>query len=215
MLSQLRKSIKPFSEILAKPFVFLNIYPNIVSSLAIPLALISANFILQHNFPYAILFAILASLMDLIDGAVARQLKKVSNFGNYYETMVDKVVEIILYSSFALFYPIATAFAIGFSMLASYAKPRAALVIITDNRDWPAIGEHAERLLLFMAGLLLSAFNLKLQFLGMEIMELSLWAIAAVSLVGAIQRIFYAKKLIAEAEKKGKLLPYLKKGKER
>ena len=93
-------------------------------------------------------------------------------------------------------------------MISSYAKPRVGLIIVTDNRDWPAIGEHADKLIVLLFGLFLAA-------LGYNYLEYFLYFIALISLIGSIQRMFYAKNLIKEAEKKGTLLPYIKQKKER
>ena len=209
MLGKLRPKVSRLPLLLAKPFALLGIHPNIVSLLGIPLACVSAYFILQQSYFPAFLFALLAVSTDLIDGSVATLLKKRSNFGNYFETMVDKCVEIILIAPFALSFPLAAFCAVSLSLLASYAKPRVALVIITDNRDWPAVGEHAERLLLLLAGLLASAFGFAVY--GFSAMELSLWLIAIISFAGLLQRMLFARKLILEAEKNGNVLPYLKK----
>ena len=38
-----------------------------------------------------------------------------------------------------------------------------------------------------------------------------LWLLIIMTIIGGAQRILYAKKLIEEAERKGKILPYLKK----
>lgn len=208
MIGQLRERAKKITRPLALPFVALGIHPNIVSFLAIPLALIAAYFIVAQDYPLALAFAVLAIIMDFIDGTVARKLNKASYFGNYFETMIDKFVEVILLAGFALLYPLAAALAIGFSMIASYAKPRAALVVISDNRDWPAIGEHAERQLIFVAGLLITIFIPVVY--GISVMEAALYLIFVATLVGSIQRILFAKKLIEEAKRKGKILPYLK-----
>lgn len=209
MLGLFRSKARLVSNFLAKPFIALKIHPNIVSVLAIPLALASAYFVLIQNYFLAIVFAVFAISMDFIDGSVARALNRQSFFGNYFETMVDKIVEFILIMPFALVFPLASFLALGFSMIESYAKPRVALVIIADNRDWPAIGEHAERQLLFLAGLFLSMLSIKL--FGFQSMEFILYFIAFITAIGLIQRIFFAKKLIAEAEKNGGILPYLSK----
>ena len=42
-----------------------------------------------------------------------------------------------------------------------------------------------------------------------------MYFIALISAIGSVQRMIYAKGLIKEAEKKGTLLPYIKKNKER
>lgn len=210
MLSKLRKSIKPIAGVLAKPFVALRINPNWVSILGLVFAIIGGFFVTRHNWLFALVFFILAPVMDLIDGEVARALNKRSNWGNYFETMIDKFVDFAMIGSF-VFIPelaIPAILALGFSSISSYAKPRVALIVITDNRDWPAIGEHADKLVLVLASLLLAA-------LGFNIILVFLYLIAIISAVGAVQRMIYAKKLIIEAEKKGNLLPYIKKRKER
>ncbi|HPM86328.1 MAG TPA: hypothetical protein PLI99_04495, partial [archaeon] len=76
------------------------------------------------------------------------------------------------------------------------------------NRDWPAIGEHADKLIILLVGLLLAV-------LGFNYLEYFLYLIALISAIGSVQRIIYARGLIKEAERKGTLLPYIKKNKER
>jgi phosphatidylglycerophosphate synthase len=145
----------------------------------------------------------------LVDGTVARALKKASPWGNYFETMLDRFVEFVLLGSFVFIFPLGSILALGFSMLVSYAKPRVGLIIITDNRDWPGIGDHADKLVLMMIGLVCASLGF------VFVIEYVLYIIAFISLIGALQRMNYAHKLILEAEKKGTLLPYIKKKKER
>jgi len=210
MLSVLRSKVKPFARVLAKPFVFFRIDPNLISVFGLVLALIGAFFVTQENWLFALVFFVLAPTMDLIDGEVARSIGKRSNWGNYFETMIDKFVDFVMIGSF-VFIPVLAVpavLALGFSMISSYAKPRVALIIITDNHDWPAIGEHADKLIIILVALLLAA-------LGMNIIGILLYFIAIIGCVGSLQRIAYAKKLLIEAERKGNLLPYIKKKKER
>jgi phosphatidylglycerophosphate synthase len=210
MLSSLRDLVKPFSGILAWPFIRLKINPNLISFFGLILALIGAYFVSQQNWILAFIFFLLAPTMDLIDGTVARALNKRSNWGNYFETMIDKFVDFAMLGSFVFIpqYALASVLALGFSAISSYAKPRVALIIITDNRDWPAIGEHADKLVLVLLALLLAS-------VGLNFIEYFLYFVALIAAIGSIQRMFYAKDLISEAEKKGALLPYIKKRKER
>lgn len=207
MLGIARPKTRKLTGMLAKPFVWLRVPPNLVSFLGIPLALIAAYFIFFQQYLYALAFAFLAILMDFIDGSVAEQLGKKTYFGNYFETMMDKYAEVILLASFAFHFPIESALAVGLSLMESYAKPRAALVVIADNRDWPALGEHADKLALLLVGLFIAAFYPVVY--GIETMRAVLVILIAMVSIGGIQRIFYAKKLIKEGEKKGKILPYL------
>ena len=214
MISKLRGKIGLLQDVLAWPFVKLKVDPNAVSFLGLVLALIGAYFVTQEQWIPALIFFILAPLMDLIDGTVAKHLNKKSNFGNYFETMIDKAVDFVIIGSFVVLYPEATVLALGFSMLSSYAKPRVALIIITDNHDWPAIGEHADKLILILLGIALMAAGYEVVD-GFKVMEGILLLVAAIAAIGTMQRVLYAGKLIKKAEKSGKLLPYIKKKKER
>jgi phosphatidylglycerophosphate synthase len=186
----------------------LGIGPMAVSLLAIPLALAFAFFVWRHDLILALPFGLLAVLMDFIDGALARETGKGSPLGNYMDAMTDKISEFILVGGFVFWFPLETVAALGCSFLASFAKPRAALVIITDNRDWPGIGERGDRMAVLFAGMLASLAVPLVS--GMETMGLALWVLALVSAIGLFQRMAYARKLIREAERKGSLLPYLR-----
>jgi phosphatidylglycerophosphate synthase len=214
VISKLRGKIGFLQNVLAWPFIKLKISPNTISVIGLILAIIGVYFVTQRNWSLAFVFFLLAPAMDLIDGTVARALSKKSNFGNYFETMIDKMVDFAMLGSFVLLFPVASVLAVGFSALSSYAKPRVALIIVADNHDWPAIGEHADKLLIILLVLLLASFGITNLF-GFNIIELGLYLIALISAIGTVQRIIYAKKLIKKAEKKGTLLPYIKKNKER
>lgn len=209
MLGTLRPRTKAFTEAVAKPFAAIGFPPALFTLLGPGLAVAAVFFIIQEKFVLGFIFSLLAVSIDFFDGAVARLQKKDSLFGNYFETMIDKLVEIILFLGAAFLFPLAAIFALAFSLLNSYAKPRVALVIITDNRDWPSIGEHAERMLLLLAGIFFSIFSITIS--NFKILEIALWLIAIIAFIGSIQRMRFAKKLIKEAEQKGNVLPYLKK----
>jgi len=210
MISKIRGNVGSLQRILSAPFIWLRVDPNIVSILGLVFAIIGAFFVTQQNWLPALIFFILAPAMDLADGAVARALNKRSNWGNYFETMIDKLVDFAMLGSFVFVPGLAAAsvLALGFSAVSSYAKPRVALIIITDNHDWPAIGEHADKLVLILVALLLAA-------LGIDLIVWFLYLIALICAIGSVQRMIYAKGLIRVAEKKGNLLPYIKKRKER
>ena len=207
MISGIRTRTRKFSSILARPFVLAGVNPIAVSLLALPLALIYTFFVFQHDFLSAFFFALLAVLIDSFDGTVAREQSKATPFGNYIDAVIDKIVDFVLIGSFVVWFPVATILAVGFSFLTSFAKPRIGLVIITDNRDWPGIGERGDKLTVLLVGMLAAHFFPVIQ--GFATMNVVLSLVAAVSLVGFLQRVAYAKKLVAEAEKTGKLLPYI------
>ena len=76
------------AEILSKPFIFLNIHPNIVTIVGIVLGLTAAFFYSTGNIFYAKIGSIIfffAACFDHVDGEVARKLNKTSVFGHYLD----------------------------------------------------------------------------------------------------------------------------------
>lgn len=131
--------------------------------------------------------------MDFVDGAVARFQGRVSAWGNYLEAIVDRGVEITLLLSLCSSLGSVVAWALAASLLISYCKPRAALVVPGDNHDWPGVGDHADRTVLILLATLASGWSVTLA-------RCLLAALTAMALVGCWQRIGYARKLIRMAE---------------
>lgn len=213
MLGRLRPYLRELTTAVARPIAATGIAPNVLSFLAVPLAGAAGLLEMKGHFGAALAFAAVALSIDLIDGRVAELQGRKSLFGNYFETLVDRMVDILLLAPLVVHYPVAAVLASSLSMLVSYAKPRVGLVIITDNRDWPAAGERPERVMLLLAGLLLGALGLRVA--GMDGLEFCLWITTALTLGGTVQRILYARDLIEEAERRGTVLPYLREGRER
>lgn len=201
MLGKLRKQTRSIVISIAKVLAVLPITANQFTLIAIPLAVIAAYFLAKQNYVLGLVFIILTALIDLLDGPFANVKKQKSNFGNYFDAIVDRVVEVIIYFGLVFAYPLLAFLCIVTSMLITYAKTRAGLVIETDNHDWPAIGERSDRLVLLIIGILIA------NFISSQSIQIVLVVIVIINLIGFIQRVFYAKKLI----KKGKVLPYLKK----
>lgn len=200
MLGNLRETLAPLKTKVATPLARAGISPNLVSFMAVPTSALAA-YLLVYNHPLlAFVVGVSSSLFDFIDGEVARLQNRASAFGNYFEAMVDRMVETILMVGLAYFFPVLAASALGLSLLVSYAKPRVGLVIVTDNRDWPGVGDHSDRMVLILGGYLFLPWGLAHYWLG---------ALIALCLVGFIQRLLYARKLIDEAERDGNLLPYI------
>ena len=209
-----RKKLKALLAAAGKALSIIPLTANQFTATSILLALIAALFIANQNLAAGLLFVVLAILVDVLDGSFAEAKKQKSNFGNYFDAIVDKVAECVFYIGFAFITPIFAILALAGTMLESYAKPRVGLVIISDNHDWPAVGERSDRLLVLILGLLAAA--VVSQFLifkySIIIVEATLFLIFLLTLVGFAQRVHYARMLILKAEKEGKLLPYLRSG---
>ena len=208
MLGQIRKDIKPLLRKIAKIISVIPLTANQFTFLAIPLSGVAAYFLATENYLYGLIFVIFSILIDLLDGSFAEAKKQKSFFGNYWDALVDKMVEAIIYFGLAFNYPLLAFLCFSTTMLNSYAKPRVALVIETDNHDWPAIGDRADRLLLLIIGLLIANF---ITIQNIDIVQITLGVITIITFFGFIQRILYAKKLIKKALREDRILPYLRK----
>lgn len=188
-----------FFDRIGRFFAKTHIPPNVFSSLALVVAAAGALFFCLRLYFLAFAFIGIACLWDTIDGAVARAEKRVTKFGYYLEGIIDKWVEVIIYVGFAVSgYALESFLVISATLMLSFAKPRAAMVVPIGEHDWPAIGERLDRLLLLNAGLLIFLFWPSVRIARVEVRTLSIvfGILFIVIVVGSIQRILYAKKLI-------------------
>ncbi len=204
MLGQLRKDVgKYIDSYIGKPIAKTGIHPNAITTLALPLAAIAAYYIYIHSWLAAFVVMALSIFIDNIDGAVARAQHTVSKWGSYWDVMVDKHVEMIIYLGFALGgYPLLAFLAAVLTMLNSYAKPSVAIRIPLGNADWPAVGERADRLLILLIGVLLSVPYPTIG--GYDTIMLTLAVVSVACLIGDFQRMMFAKGLILNYQKTGK-----------
>jgi archaetidylinositol phosphate synthase len=204
MLGRIRPFIKPYVRQLAMPLVAWRISPDTVTLTALPLALLAGGCIYAGNWRAAFWTTLLALGVDLLDGSVAELQRRRTAFGNYLETMIDRIVDAILLLALMTHYPLAAGWALAGAMLVSYAKARVGLVIATDNRDWPALGDRAERSTLLLLGLFGTWRGYGMG--AHDAMQLCLLVLAAMGLFGTVQRMLYAHRLIRDAEREGKVL---------
>tara|TARA_Y100000591_G_C21807977_1_gene686083 strand:- start:160 stop:954 length:795 start_codon:yes stop_codon:yes gene_type:complete len=87
------------------------ILPNVLTLAGVCLGISSIKFSLDLNFKLAVIFILLASILDALDGRIARMIKGTSDFGKELDSLTDFV-------SFG----IAPAFIIYFWELKNYGK---------------------------------------------------------------------------------------------
>ncbi len=195
----LGQKIRPITKNILEPIgkALHSIDPNYVTAFSILLAIATGYLIIEKNYLLAGIMLILTSFMDMLDGAIAKSNNKKTKFGSYFDAMADRLVEIILFLSFAYIgYWFESMLAITFSMLVSYAKARAEMVVSLNNMDWPSIGERAERILFLILLLLIAPFY------NEQIIGYGLLFLAIISMLGSIQRMLFAKKYLSKEDNK-------------
>ena len=108
---------KPYTIVSTKKSRY--ILPNLLTLIGVCLGISSIKFALDQNYSMAVIFIVLAALLDALDGRVARLIKGTSEFGKELDSLTD-------YVSFG----IAPAFIVYFWDLNKYGKVGWALTLI-------------------------------------------------------------------------------------
>ena len=140
--------LKPLTSVLAE----IGVKPNHLTVLGLLLGLLCAYEIYLGNFKLSAILLILSSLMDALDGALARCRGMVSKFGGFLDSVLDRYVDIAIF--FALGFHIdwvLAIFALSGALMVSYTRARAEKIIPKCD---VGIAERGERLILILIGLM-------------------------------------------------------------
>jgi len=146
--------------------------------------LFASFFILKELWILAGLFIILSGIFDLIDGVVARKLGKVTAFGGFLDSVLDRYSDLLLLLSLLIYYlkkgdpvlVILTSFVSMGTALIPYVRARAEAANVPCSIG---LMERAERMILLSAGALFGW------------MEVMLWVLAILTHFTVMQRIYY------------------------
>jgi phosphatidylglycerophosphate synthase len=137
-----------------------------------------------HLFRQAAAALFLAGFLDMADGQVARRVGRVTAFGAFLDSTLDRYSDLALYMGLVVyytligrtFYMVLAAVAMASSFMVSYSRARAESVIHSCKVGFL---ERPERLVLLIIG---GAFNRMAQVL---------WVIALISTITVIHRVVY------------------------
>ena len=191
MLEEKREKFKKISGWTGNIFSKLGLTPNQYTLLSLFITVIVFYFLIKANLVLALVFFLLAALLDFIDGAVARFLKKETKKGAYLDTVCDRYVEGIVLAGF-LFLPLADFFlpvsfwiflAFFGSLMTTYTKAAAKEKELVSQEMKKGFLGRPERIILIGLAILLGIFNLSWMIYPMVIL-------AVFSNITALQRIF-------------------------
>src|SRR5205823_5202781 len=137
---------------------------------------------------------VLGSILDILDGALARAGGKTTPFGAFLDSTTDRVSEGFVLGAIALVLSrhgneVALAFtfaALGGSFLVSYTRARAEALGL---RGDVGIGSRAERVVVITAGLVLAPWGA---------LQWSIYLLAATSAITVLQRILHVRKQLID-----------------
>jgi CDP-diacylglycerol--glycerol-3-phosphate 3-phosphatidyltransferase len=140
----------------------MGLHPNHVTLIGTALFGVAAWFVSDSKWLYAVIAGFIGSLMDGVDGVLARETGKKSTFGAILDSSCDRITEILLLLGILIYYlnsipPNKTGVILCFaglsgSIMVSYIKARCEGVNVPCKSG---ILQRPERLILLLLGLLL------------------------------------------------------------
>jgi len=172
----------------------LHVKPNHLTFLGFVMSIVTAIAFSTGEFRWAGALLIITGLFDMVDGMVARTMNKVTPFGAFFDSIMDRYSDLILYLGLIIWYGrqdrinyvVLVGVVMMGSVLTSYARARAECLI---PKCKVGFLERPERIVLLIIG-------------AFYFMDPVLWVIAVLSNWTVIHRILYTRSVIRGNEKK-------------
>jgi CDP-diacylglycerol--glycerol-3-phosphate 3-phosphatidyltransferase len=170
------------------------ISPNVLTFIGLVINIVAA-FLFGHAnatnagrmFLYAGLVIIGAGIFDMVDGRVARRNNQVTVFGAFFDSVIDRYSDVVLFFGLIVYYArvnhfryvVLVAFVMVTSLMVSYTRARAEALIGSCKVGFM---ERPERVVLIILGALFNHWG---------VMAPVLWVLAILSTITVINRITY------------------------
>jgi CDP-diacylglycerol--glycerol-3-phosphate 3-phosphatidyltransferase len=160
------------------------INPNVLTFLGLVINMVAAAFLAVGSFRIAGFVIIFAGLFDMVDGRVARETNRVTRFGAFFDSVLDRYSDLALLIGLLVYYGtinrssyvVLTAVVMTASVLISYTRTRAENIIPTCKVGFL---ERPERVVLLIIGALFDK------------MAPVLWVIAVLGNLTVIHRMIF------------------------
>lgn len=172
--------------------VALRIHPNVLTFVGVLINVSAAWALALGKFVTAGFIMGVGNIFDFIDGKVAHEMKAVSVFGGFWDSVVDRISDIALFIGLIYLYSVrgrtdyvmVTALAMMFAIMTSYTRARAESII---TKCKVGFMERPERIVLFLIG----AFTNR--------MAAVMWVILVLSIFTVADRIIYTYRELRDA----------------
>jgi CDP-diacylglycerol--glycerol-3-phosphate 3-phosphatidyltransferase len=162
----------------------LRVHPNILTLIGLLINIFAMVLFARGIFLWAGVVIVLAGIFDMVDGEVARRTKRVTKFGAFFDSVIDRYSDMLLLLGLVIWYAkINRIFYVGLtgmvligSVLTSYTRARAESLIPACKVGFL---ERPERIVLLIIGSLADR------------MAAVLWVMAILSNWTVSQRIWY------------------------
>jgi CDP-diacylglycerol---glycerol-3-phosphate 3-phosphatidyltransferase len=172
------------------------VHPNVLTFIGLLINVWAAFLFAAGKFRWAGIVVIGAGLFDMVDGRVARETNRVTRFGGFFDSVLDRYSDLALLICFLVwygninrpFYVVLTALVMAASVMISYTRARAENSI---PKCKVGFMERPERVVLLIIGALFDR------------MAPVLWVIAVIGNLTVVHRMmftFQEAKLLEEAQ---------------
>ena len=160
------------------------VHPNVLTFLGLVINIWAAFLFAAGNFFWGAIVVLGAGLFDMVDGRVARETNRVTRFGGFFDSVLDRYSDLgvlvgmlVYYASInRFFYVVLTAIVMTGTVMVSYTRARAENTI---PRCKVGFLERPERVVLVIVGGLTNH------------MAQVLWVLAVLSNVTVVSRMLY------------------------
>jgi CDP-diacylglycerol--glycerol-3-phosphate 3-phosphatidyltransferase len=170
--------------VIVRGLALARIHPNLLTFVGLAINIVAAVLLGSGQFLAAGFVIMGAGVFDLVDGRVARSTNRVTRFGGFFDSVLDRYSDLALlmgllvyYASInRFFYVVLTAIVMTASVMVSYTRARAENVIPGCKVGFM---ERPERIVLFIIGALFDR------------MAAVLWVIAVLGNLTVVHRMIY------------------------
>jgi CDP-diacylglycerol--glycerol-3-phosphate 3-phosphatidyltransferase len=170
--------------LIVKGLALSKIHPNVLTFLGLVINIGAAALLAVGQFRWAGAVIIGAGLFDMVDGRVARETNRVTRFGGFFDSVLDRYSDLALLVGLLVWYGsinrpsyvVLTAIAMTGSVMVSYTRARAENTIPTCKVGFM---ERPERVVLLIIGALFDK------------MAPVLWVVAVLANITVIDRMIF------------------------
>ena len=171
-------------QLIVRMLALSRVNPNVLTFLGLVINVAAAIFLATGRFRVAGGIIIFAGLFDMVDGRVARETNRVTRFGAFFDSVLDRYSDLALLIGLLVyygtinrpFYVVLTAIVMMASVLISYTRTRAENIIPTCKVGFL---ERPERIVLIIIGALFDK------------MAPVLWVIAVLGNITVVHRMIF------------------------
>jgi len=201
MISQhIERGVLSLKEAVTRVFVALRISPNLLTVTSLVPTAFATYYLAHGRFTVAGLWIIAAGFFDVIDGAVARALGRMTPFGAVLDSVTDRASDAFIYVGAALYfyrigepgYGLLTMVALTGALMVSYTRARAENTVLDCQVGF---AERGERMVLMLLALFLHKLGA------------AMWMLAALAWLTTIQRLLHTHRALAAGQQRAPAEP--------